>query len=73
MQTLIRNVRIFDGTGRAPFDGSVLIDGDTIAEISEGESNAVADQVIDGAGRTLMPGMVEGQAHLTWGSSVEKI
>lgn len=73
MQTLIRNVRIFDGTGRAPFQGSVLIDGDTIAEIIEGESNAAAAQVIDGAGRTLMPGMVEGHAHLTWGSSVEKI
>ena len=73
MQTLIRNVRIFDGTGRTPFQGSVLIDGDTIAEIIEGESNAAADQVIDGAGRTLMPGMVEGHAHLTWGSSVEKI
>lgn len=73
MQTLIRNVRIFDGTGRAPFQGSVLIDGDTIAEIIEGESNAAADQIIDGAGRTLMPGMVEGHAHLTWGSSVEKI
>jgi imidazolonepropionase-like amidohydrolase len=73
MQTLIRNVRIFDGTGRAPFQGSVLVDGDTIAEIIEGESNAAADQIIDGAGRTLMPGMVEGHAHLTWGSSVEKI
>jgi imidazolonepropionase-like amidohydrolase len=73
MQTLIRNVWIFDGTGRAPFDGSVLIEGDTIAAIIEGESNAAADQVIDGAGRTLMPGMVEGHAHLTWGSSVEKI
>ncbi|MFN3459359.1 MAG: amidohydrolase family protein, partial [Novosphingobium sp.] len=34
---------------------------------------AGATTVIDGAGRTLMPGMVEAHAHLTWGSSVEKI
>ncbi|NML94488.1 amidohydrolase family protein [Novosphingobium olei] len=76
MRTLIRDARIFDGTGSALVQGSVLIDGDRIAKVALGPS-AIADgdagSVIDAAGRTLMPGLVESHAHLTWGSSVEKI
>ncbi|WP_225206701.1 amidohydrolase family protein [Novosphingobium huizhouense] len=76
MRTVIRNARIFDGAGRALADGAVLIDGDGIAKVGLGPdalADVDADTVIDAAGRTLMPGMVEAHAHLTWGSSVEKI
>lgn len=76
MRTLIRDARIFDGTGSALVQGSVLIDGDRIAKVALGPSaiaDGDADIVIDAAGRTLMPGLVEAHAHLTWGSSVEKI
>ncbi|BEV02526.1 amidohydrolase family protein [Novosphingobium olei] len=76
MRTLIRDARIFDGTGSALVQGSVLIDGDRIAKVALGPSaiaDGGADSVIDAAGRTLMPGLVEAHAHLTWGSSVEKI
>jgi len=76
MRTLIRNAQIFDGTGSPARTGAVLIDGNTIAAVAY-SANALAseaaDTVIDAAGRTLMPGMVEAHAHLTWGSSVEKI
>ena len=76
MRTLLRNVRIFDGSGRARFAGAVLVDGTRIARVIEGADALAAepaDAVIDGHGGTLMPGMVEAHAHLTWGSSVEKI
>ncbi|MBU6207979.1 MAG: amidohydrolase family protein, partial [Alphaproteobacteria bacterium] len=76
MRTLIHNVMIFDGTPQPPRPGAVLIDEDSIAQVFGGGAdfadNAV-DHRIDGGGATLMPGMVEGHAHLTWGSSVEKI
>ncbi|MBC2666792.1 amidohydrolase family protein [Novosphingobium flavum] len=76
MRTLIRNARIFDGSGAAPQVGSVLVEGNRIARLAYGDdalAGEAADTVIDAAGRTLMPGMVEAHAHLTWASSVEKI
>jgi len=74
MRTLIRHARIFDGTGSAPRPGSVLIEGERIVRVSDDDlADEVADTVIDAAGKTLMPGMVEAHAHLTWASSVEQI
>lgn len=76
MTTLIRNVRIFDGEQSLASLGSVLVEDGrikAIAESADGLDDAGAATVIEGAERTLMPGMVEAHAHLTWGSSVEKI
>ncbi len=79
MRTLINKVQIFDGTGAAPFKGSVAVEGDRIVKIardgvfSSGLTAKPGDDVINGKGMTLMPGMVDGHTHLSWGSSVEKI
>lgn len=76
MRTLIRNARIFDGSGAPLQAGAVLIEGDRIASVAYGESAlsaTAADELIDADGKALMPGMVEAHTHLTWGSSVEKI
>ena len=80
MATLFRNVRIFDGSGRAPFEGEVLVRGDSVAAVtaSPAESAAAlagdtAVRIIDGGGRTLMPGLIEPHAHLSWPSSVGNI
>ena len=79
---LIRNVRVFDGTGTAPFQASVLVEGNRIAAVwrpdeAPPEHPAGTDgpdtvDVIEGGGATLMPGLIEAHAHLTWPSSVEK-
>jgi Imidazolonepropionase and related amidohydrolases len=76
VRQLIRNIQIFDGTGSAAVPGAVVVEGDRIAAVLHDEAaiEAVeADDVIDGHGGTLMPGMVDAHTHLTWGSSVEKI
>ncbi|WP_395330281.1 amidohydrolase family protein [Novosphingobium sp. BL-8H] len=62
---LIQNVRIFDG--RHPTlsaSSSVLIRGDVIERISTGAIAGTTDtQVIDGGGRTLMPGLIDAHWH----------
>ncbi|WP_419928228.1 amidohydrolase family protein [Candidatus Poriferisocius sp.] len=72
---LFENVQIFDGTGAERFPGSVLVRGNRIARVVVGseEIDAPEAMVVDGRGGTLMPGMVEGHAHLTWPSSIEKV
>ncbi len=72
---LFSDVMIFDGSGSALFPGSVLVEGNRIAAVvPAGESfDADGAAVIAGAGRTLMPGMVEAHAHLTWPSSIDRV
>jgi len=63
---LIRNVKILDGTGRAPFAGAVRVEGDRIAAVTEGSAPSAAGEavVIEGGGATLMPGLIESHAHI---------
>jgi imidazolonepropionase-like amidohydrolase len=68
------NARVFDGSGRAPFAGEVLIRDNRIAAVGEAGALARGDaEVVDCGGATLMPGMVEAHAHLSWPSSVGRI
>ena len=75
-RTLFTHVRVFDGTGAAPFAADVLIEDERIAAVRRsGESSSAQGAgmtVIDGRGATLMPGLVESHAHLSWPSSVER-
>jgi imidazolonepropionase-like amidohydrolase len=58
---LITNARILDGTGAAPFSGSIRVEDDRITEMTSGGTAPPARDaaVIDAAGATLMPGLVE--------------
>lgn len=66
--TLFTNVNILEGTGVLPYRGSVLVEGNRIRQV--GRSTAAITPagatVIDGAGATLMPGMVEAHTHFSW-------
>jgi imidazolonepropionase-like amidohydrolase len=72
---LFANARVFDGSGRASFPGDVLVRGNRIAVV--GDAGAQLDrtgaEVIDCAGATVMPGLVESHAHLSWPSSIGRI
>ncbi|HVJ01191.1 MAG TPA: amidohydrolase family protein [Sphingomonas sp.] len=63
--TLFQNVRIFDGkSATLSPPSSVLVRGNRIERISTGPITAGPDtRVIDGAGRTLMPGLIDAHWH----------
>src|SRR2546423_2339829 len=65
---VIANVRILGGAGREPFDGEVLVEGNRIAAVTNNGRGPRPDgaTVIDGAGGTLMPGLIEAHAHLSF-------
>ena len=69
--TVFTNARILDGTGDSSFSGEVRIDGNRIQHISIDGSQLSHDDadVIDCAGATLMPGLVEAHAHASFGNT----
>jgi imidazolonepropionase-like amidohydrolase len=68
-QTLIREVRVFDGqSARLSDTTDVLVRGKTIASIAPGKSAPVGAAVVEGRGRTLMPGLIDVHVHLTFSS-----
>ena len=66
--TLLRHARLIDGSGGAPIDADVLVDGERIARVGPTGSldGAAAAETIDLAGATLMPGLIEPHAHLSF-------
>ena len=64
-RTLFTNALVFDGTGGKPVAGAVLIEGNVIAAVGQVDVGE-ADTVIDAGGGFVMPGMVEGHAHLSF-------
>jgi len=71
MDTLFTNVRILDGSGTAPYTGEVLVRGNRIARVARSARtiSPAGAAVIDGAGATLMPGMVEAHTHFSWNNA----
>jgi imidazolonepropionase-like amidohydrolase len=68
---LFSNVRIFDGSGELPYSGEVLVQGNRVARVTRQSTGArslpvAGATVVDGAGCTLMPGMVEAHTHFSW-------
>jgi imidazolonepropionase-like amidohydrolase len=68
-QILIRNVQIFDGmTQKLSSPTNVLIVGNVIKEISDSATPSAQSKarIIDGAGRVLMPGLIDSHVHLSF-------
>jgi len=65
-RTLIQNATIFDGTGKATTKGDLVVEGNRIASVGTTTVAQPNDITIDASGMFLMPGMVEGHAHLSF-------
>ena len=66
-RTLIAGTTIFDGSGAAPFAGDVLVEDRRIVAVQPGGGLPRGDaRVIDGAGATLMPGLIESHGHVSY-------
>ncbi len=65
-QILFKNVNIFDGKSDELNNGqNVLIEGNVIKAIGKDVKAGANATEIDGAGRTLMPGLIDNHVHLT--------
>lgn len=67
---LVRRVRVIDGVGEAPqLDRDVRVLGDRITAIDPHDPAREAspgEVVVDGTGRTLLPGLIDAHAHYTF-------
>jgi imidazolonepropionase-like amidohydrolase len=73
-RVLFTNVRIFDGKSEQLQSGHVLVVGNVIAKVSAKPIEAGDNTtVIEGGGRTLMPGLIDGHAHLAIAASFADI
>ena len=62
---LLHGGQVWDGSGGAAFAADVLLQGNRIAAVRPKLSrDSTATQRIDVSGHTVMPGLVEGHAHL---------
>ena len=71
MSLLIRDVRLIDGVADDAQDHiDVRVEGERIAFVSPHDPGRAADpgptEVIEGAGRTLLPGLIDAHAHYTF-------
>ena len=72
---LFTNVEVLDCTGADAFAGQVLVEGERIKEVWRAQQAPRVDdaQRIDGRGGTLMPGLIEPHAHLTFTDCVQSV
>ena len=65
MTILLKNAKIYDGSGAEPFIGSVLLEGDKIKAVGKA-LDSPAERVIDLNGKSLAPGFIDGHSHNDW-------
>jgi imidazolonepropionase-like amidohydrolase len=65
---LFTNARIFDAAGAQPYPGEVLVQGNRIARVGRSLRSTAGGGaiVVDCAGATLMPGLIEAHTHFSW-------
>ncbi len=64
--TLFTNVKVFNGIDEKLMDVDVLVEGHLIKQVAKGIKAPKGTTVIDGGGRTLMPGMADTHVHLAF-------
>jgi imidazolonepropionase-like amidohydrolase len=61
---------VFDGVNDGLTTGSVLVEGNLIKQLISGTINTPGATIIDGGGRTLMPGLIDMHSHLATGEGL---
>lgn len=66
--TLFKNASVLDCTGQQSFHGQVLVEGNMIKQIAQGDESidSPGASVVDCQGKTLMPGLCDAHTHITW-------
>jgi imidazolonepropionase-like amidohydrolase len=69
------NGAVFDGSGAPPVPADVIVRGSVIESVVAGGGTETrpGDQVVDCAGLTVMPGLVDSHSHLTFPSALGHI
>ena len=65
-KTLIKNAKIYDGTGAAACFADVLIEGDRIARVAPSIPEESGWEVVDLGGLSLAPGFIDAHSHNDW-------
>ena len=65
MRTLIKNGKIYDGTGAEPFLGDILIEDERILAVAS-KVETSADRVIDLGGLSISSGFFDAHSHNDW-------
>ena len=66
---IIENARIVDGTGRAPFQGHVVIEQGAITMVGDLPADGLIKpglKRINAKGKTVMPGLIDTHCHLSF-------
>lgn len=65
---VIRNARLFDGTGAPARNATVVVVSNKISKVLPADSTDLPKdaEVIDAAGRTVMPGLIDMHIHMTY-------
>ena len=73
-QTVLRNARLFDGSGAPPQDGvNVLIEGGRIAAVGRDAGGREGAAVLDLDGKTLLPGLIDCHVHLAFAGDPDEV
>jgi imidazolonepropionase-like amidohydrolase len=61
---IFTNARLLDGTSDGAVEGSLLVEGGIIREVSDKPIRSASARVVDLRGRTLMPGLIDCHVHV---------
>ena len=65
MRQLLKNAKIYDGTGSEPYVSDILVEDDRIAKIAANIEDQ-ADKVIDLTGKSIASGFIDAHSHNDW-------
>ncbi len=65
MKQLLKNAKVYDGTGSEPFMADILLEDDRIAKVAE-HIDEPADEVMDLSGKSISSGFIDAHSHNDW-------